>query len=129
MDLAGLVLEGVRIDGVETEAVAAGDVAQRGGVADLVPGEVRRHRRRARVSWWITPQSSIFSSAPRGSPTPAKRVPPVPAPQLGSATHTMDALPRHALMRRWWTHMADLMATDAGQAPLTSPLLPMFHLD
>lgn len=43
--------------------------------------------------------------------------------------HAMDALPQHPLMRRWWAHMADLMATDAGLAPLTSPLQPMFHLD
>jgi hypothetical protein len=43
----------------------------------------------ARASCWITPQSSIFSNTLRGSPGPgkrAKRVPPVPTPQVGIAT-------------------------------------------
>lgn len=43
--------------------------------------------------------------------------------------HAMDDLAQHPLMRRWWDHMADLMETDANHAPLTAPLLPMFHLD
>ncbi len=43
----------------------------------------------ARTSCWIVAQSSILSSMPRGSPGPgkrAKRVPPVPTPQVGTAT-------------------------------------------
>lgn len=43
--------------------------------------------------------------------------------------HAIDSLPQHPLMRRWWDHMADLMDTDASGAPLSTPLLPMFHLD
>ena len=43
----------------------------------------------ARLSCWITAQSSSFWRMPRGSPGPgnrAKRVPPVPTPQEGTAT-------------------------------------------
>ncbi|QRX82601.1 L-rhamnose mutarotase [Glaciimonas sp. PAMC28666] len=43
--------------------------------------------------------------------------------------HRMPDLPEHAVMRRWWTHMADLMETDATLAPLSVPLIPMFHCD
>ena len=42
--------------------------------------------------------------------------------------HTMEALPQHPVMRRWWAHMADLMETQADASPVAVPLLPMFHL-
>ncbi len=44
-------------------------------------------------------------------------------------SHTMAALPAQALMQRWWEHMADLMETGPGSAPLCRNLVPMFHLD
>jgi hypothetical protein len=43
--LAGLVLEGVRIDRIEAEPETGGFLAQGGVVAHLVPGEVRRDAR------------------------------------------------------------------------------------
>jgi L-rhamnose mutarotase len=43
--------------------------------------------------------------------------------------HRMETLAQHPVMRRWWAHMADLMETDSNKAPVTQPLLPMFHLD
>ena len=42
--------------------------------------------------------------------------------------HAMSALPQHPVMRRWWDHMADLMETQADASPVSSPLLPVFHL-
>lgn len=42
--------------------------------------------------------------------------------------HGMDALPGHPVMRRWWAHMADLMATNPDGSPVVTPLTPMFHL-
>jgi len=42
--------------------------------------------------------------------------------------HTMEALPQHPVMRHWWTHMADLMETQADASPVAVPLTPMFHL-
>lgn len=44
------------------------------------------------------------------------------------ADHTMDRLPEQAIMRRWWDHMADVMATDAQNTPLQRPLEKMFHM-
>lgn len=42
--------------------------------------------------------------------------------------HAMAALPDHPAVRRWWAHMADLMATEPSGAPVAVPLAPMFHL-
>lgn len=42
--------------------------------------------------------------------------------------HTMDALPQHPVMRRWWDHMADLMETQPDASPVVVPLVPVFHL-
>ena len=42
--------------------------------------------------------------------------------------HTMEALPQHPVMRRWWAHMADLMETQADASPVAVLLTPMFHL-
>lgn len=42
--------------------------------------------------------------------------------------HGMDDLPAHPVMRRWWAHMADLMATHPDNEPIAVPLTPMFHL-
>lgn len=42
--------------------------------------------------------------------------------------HTMDDLPNHPVMQRWWAHMADIMETGPDNAPVAVPLEPMFHL-
>ena len=55
----------------------------------------------ARVSWLMTAQSSSLSKMSRGSPGPgkrAKRVPPVPTPQDGTATWNAATLSRMASM-------------------------------
>jgi len=38
-------------------------------------------------------------------------------------------LPQHPVMRRWWTHMADLMQTNPDGSPLVTPLTRVFRLD
>lgn len=43
--------------------------------------------------------------------------------------HAMDALPKAALMQRWWRHMADIVVVHADSEPVQRSLLPMFHLD
>ncbi|MCY1311788.1 hypothetical protein D9M70_621360 [compost metagenome] len=53
------------------------------------------------VSWAMTAQSSILSKMSRGSPVPgnlAKRVPPVPTPQEGTATENFATLALTASM-------------------------------
>lgn len=42
--------------------------------------------------------------------------------------HTMDALPDKEIMKRWWKHMADIMATDADNVPVQIPLKRVFYL-
>lgn len=42
--------------------------------------------------------------------------------------HGMEALPAHPVMRKWWAHMADVMATHPDNEPVAVPLVPMFHM-
>ena len=42
--------------------------------------------------------------------------------------HTMDDLPGHPVMQRWWAYMADLMQTHPDNAPVAVPLETVFHL-
>ena len=42
--------------------------------------------------------------------------------------HTMDDLPNTEVMQRWWAHMADVMATNAKNEPVSVDLLPMFWM-
>ena len=42
--------------------------------------------------------------------------------------HTMDALPAHPVMRRWWDHMKDIMRAHPDGSPVAVPLVEMFHL-
>ncbi len=42
--------------------------------------------------------------------------------------HTMDALPQHPVMQRWWAHMGDIMRTHADGSPVVEPLPCLFHM-
>nr|WP_233543992.1 L-rhamnose mutarotase [Salinisphaera sp. Q1T1-3] len=42
--------------------------------------------------------------------------------------HRADGLPQAAVMQRWWAHMADIMETEADDAPVEVPLTPVFSL-
>lgn len=43
--------------------------------------------------------------------------------------HTMDALPSHPVMQRWWAHMADIMRANPDGSPVVEALPCLFHLD
>lgn len=43
--------------------------------------------------------------------------------------HSMDDLPLHPVMKKWWAHMADIMRTNTDHSPVAVPLTPVFHLD
>jgi L-rhamnose mutarotase len=43
--------------------------------------------------------------------------------------HRMDDLPNHPVMRRWWDHMADIMATNPDKSPVAVPLETVFHME
>ena len=42
--------------------------------------------------------------------------------------HTMDDLPNHPVMKRWWEHMADIMQTHPDNEPVATPLETVFHM-
>jgi L-rhamnose mutarotase len=43
--------------------------------------------------------------------------------------HTMDALPQHPVMQKWWAYMGDIMRSNADGSPVVEALPCMFHLD
>ncbi|MGV8833492.1 MAG: L-rhamnose mutarotase [Devosia sp.] len=42
--------------------------------------------------------------------------------------HTMADLPHTAIMQRWWAHMANVMATNEQNEPISVDLVPMFWM-
>ena len=42
--------------------------------------------------------------------------------------HTMADLPNTEVMQRWWAHMADIMATNDKNEPVSVDLVPMFWM-
>jgi L-rhamnose mutarotase len=42
--------------------------------------------------------------------------------------HTLEDLPAHPIMRRWWAMMADIMDTNPDQSPHQVPLREVFRL-
>ncbi|QND50562.1 L-rhamnose mutarotase (plasmid) [Phyllobacterium sp. 628] len=42
--------------------------------------------------------------------------------------HTMQDLPAHPVMQKWWAHMADIMVTNPDDSPVQSDLVRLFHL-
>ena len=45
-----------------------------------------------------------------------------------TSDHTMEALPLHPVMQKWWDYMSDIMQTNADNSPLAVPLTPVFHM-
>jgi len=45
------------------------------------------------------------------------------------ADHTMDDLPSHPVMQKWWAHMADIMETQPDNKPVVTELTKVFHMD
>ncbi len=41
----------------------------------------------------------------------------------------LDELPKHLVMRKWWTYMKDLMLTNSDESPVAEPLIEMFYLE
>ncbi len=42
--------------------------------------------------------------------------------------HGMDSLPDNEIMKRWWSHMADIMETHPDGESMVVPLTPVFHM-
>ena len=43
--------------------------------------------------------------------------------------HKMDDLPNHPVMKKWWAHMADIMAAGPDNKPVVTDLKTVFHMD
>lgn len=43
-------------------------------------------------------------------------------------THSMDDLPAHPVVQKWWANMADIMETHPDNEPVATPLKTVFHL-
>lgn len=43
--------------------------------------------------------------------------------------NTAEALPRAAIVQKWWAYMADIMETNPDNSPLCTPLKEVFHQD
>ena len=42
--------------------------------------------------------------------------------------HSMDSLPTHEIMKKWWAHMADIMANHPNNEPITTDLSTVFSM-
>jgi len=40
----------------------------------------------------------------------------------------LDELPKNVVMRKWWTHMRDIMETNPDHSPVSIPLKEVFYL-
>ena len=40
----------------------------------------------------------------------------------------LDELPKHPVMKKWWTHMKDIMETNEDNSPVNIPLKEVFYL-
>lgn len=41
---------------------------------------------------------------------------------------TLDNLPTHPVMQRWWKYMGDIMASNSDNSPVSIPLKEVFYL-
>ncbi len=46
-----------------------------------------------------------------------------------SENNTAAALPETAIVKKWWTYMADIMETNPDNSPVCIPLKEVFHMD
>jgi len=40
----------------------------------------------------------------------------------------LDKLPHHPIMKKWWSHMKDIMETNSDHSPVSIPLQEVFYL-
>lgn len=41
---------------------------------------------------------------------------------------SLDTLPHHPVMKKWWAYMKDIMETNADNSPVSIPLKEVFYL-
>jgi len=43
--------------------------------------------------------------------------------------NTIEQLPQHPIMKKWWDYMADIMDTNPDNSPVSIELKEVFHMD
>ena len=43
-------------------------------------------------------------------------------------SHSMNDLPNHPVMQKWWAYMADIMSINPNNGPVSKPLEIVFHM-
>ena len=43
-------------------------------------------------------------------------------------SHSMNDLPNHPVMQKWWAYMADIMKVNPNNEPVSKPLATVFHM-
>ena len=43
--------------------------------------------------------------------------------------HRVGDVTAHSVMRRWWAHMKDIVASNPDGSPVSAPLVEMSHLE
>ncbi len=43
-------------------------------------------------------------------------------------SQSLDALPNHPVMKKWWAYMKDIMETNYDSSPISVPLKEVFYL-
>lgn len=43
--------------------------------------------------------------------------------------NTVELLPQHPIVKKWWAYMADIMEVNPDNSPVCSPLREVFHAD
>ncbi len=41
----------------------------------------------------------------------------------------LDELPKHPVMKKWWSYMKDIMETNLNHSPVSIPLKEVFYLE
>lgn len=41
----------------------------------------------------------------------------------------LDELPKHLVMKKWWSYMKDIMETNPDHSPISIPLKEVFYLE
>ncbi|MBT5186882.1 MAG: L-rhamnose mutarotase [Kordiimonadaceae bacterium] len=45
-----------------------------------------------------------------------------------TSDNTIEDLPNHPIMQKWWDHMSDIMETKPSNQPVSEPLKSMFYM-
>ncbi|MGA2658910.1 MAG: L-rhamnose mutarotase [Verrucomicrobiota bacterium] len=95
----------------------------------LKPGAIAEYKRRHDEIWPELAKELHAAGVSRYSIFLDEETLTLFAVQELSDNNTAAALPKSAIVRKWWDYMAPLMVVHPDNAPLANPLTQVFHLD